>query len=59
VQFYSVAKTLAEQAAIEYGSNSEMDVVTICPSCVAGPCLTSTFPESCQMISGIVTDLGI
>ena len=52
MQFYSVAKTLAEQAAIEYGLNSEMEVVTIGPSIVAGPCVTSTFPFSCQFILG-------
>ena len=59
MQFYSVAKTLAEQAAIEYGLNSEMEVVTIGPSIVAGPCVTSTFPFTCQFILGPITEPGL
>lgn len=51
--FYFMAKTLAEQAAIEYGSNSEMEVVTIGPSMVWGPCITSTFPLSCGALIGV------
>jgi len=54
--FYIVAKTLAEQEAIEYGLNNEMEVVTIAPSNVAGPCITSTFPVSCR---AMVLELGI
>eukprot|EP00253_Pinus_taeda_P002112 PITA_02112 len=55
--FYFVAKTLAEQAAIEYGSKSEMEVVTIAPSTVCGPCITSTFLLSCGVPIGMA-DLG-
>jgi len=43
---YYVAKTLAEQAALQYGSDHGIDVVTIAPSLVAGPFLTPTIPTS-------------
>jgi len=55
VNFYYTAKTLAEQAVIEYGLNSSMELVTIGPGYVAGPCLTSTFPSSCEAILGLIT----
>lgn len=43
---YYVAKTLAEQAALQYGIDHGIEVVTIAPSLVAGPSLTPTFPSS-------------
>jgi len=55
VNFYYTAKTLTEQAVIEYGLNSQMELVTIGPGYVAGPCLTSTFPASCEAILGLIT----
>lgn len=43
---YYVAKTLTEQAVLQYGSDHGIDVVTIVPSLVAGPSLTPTIPLS-------------
>lgn len=43
---YYVAKTLAEQAALRYGIDHGIEVVTIAPSLVAGPSLTPAFPWS-------------
>jgi nucleoside-diphosphate-sugar epimerase len=56
---YYVAKTLAEQAALQYGSDHGIDVVTIAPSLVAGPFLTPTIPTSVALtltpITGMLT----
>ena len=43
---YYVAETFAEQAALRYGIDHGIEVVTIAPSLVAGPSLTPAFPWS-------------
>jgi len=56
VNFYSISKTLAEKAAIEYGlNNGQMEVVTIAPGYVGGPGITSTFSYSCGEILSPIT----
>jgi bifunctional dihydroflavonol 4-reductase/flavanone 4-reductase len=52
---YYVSKTLAEQAALQYGSDHGIEVVTIAPSLVAGPSLTSTLPASIEEALGLIT----
>jgi bifunctional dihydroflavonol 4-reductase/flavanone 4-reductase len=54
--FYSISKTLAEKAAIEYSLNSgQMEVVTILPGYVGGSGIISTFAYSCNEILGPIT----
>ncbi|CAN6196446.1 unnamed protein product [Urochloa humidicola] len=38
-EWYSAAKTMAEQAALEYGEKNGLLVVTVCPCIVLGPLL--------------------
>lgn len=52
---YYVAKTLTEQAVLQYGSEHGIDVVTILPSLVAGPSLTPTIPLSVAQILTPIT----
>ncbi|WVZ65409.1 hypothetical protein U9M48_014775 [Paspalum notatum var. saurae] len=48
--WYSVAKITSEQAAIEYGKQNGLDVVTINPALVFGPLLQPTLNTSCQFL---------
>jgi bifunctional dihydroflavonol 4-reductase/flavanone 4-reductase len=57
VQMYYVSKTLAEQAALQYGSDHGIEVVTIAPSLVAGPSLTATLPASIEEALGLITGI--
>ncbi|XP_057864109.1 putative anthocyanidin reductase [Cryptomeria japonica] len=41
VAWYMIAKTLAEQEALKYGLNNNIEVVTILPSLVIGPWFTT------------------
>ncbi|XP_059068174.1 putative anthocyanidin reductase [Cryptomeria japonica] len=43
---YAVSKTLAEQAALRYGVEEEIEVVTVLVGMVGGPSLTPTIPGS-------------
>lgn len=53
---YYVAKTLAEQAALQYGSEDHgIEVVTIAPAIVAGPFLTPTLPASIEQELPFIT----
>jgi len=46
---YPVSKTLAEQAALQYGKEHELDVVTIIPEAVVGSAITPNVPLSVQL----------
>ena len=47
VQFwYELAKTMAEEKALEYSKSSGLDVVSVCPALVFGPMLQSTISGS-------------
>lgn len=52
---YYVSKTSSEQAALQYGSDHGIEVVTIAPSLVAGPSLTPTLPTSVEETLGMIT----
>ncbi|TVU10040.1 hypothetical protein EJB05_43545, partial [Eragrostis curvula] len=48
--WYSVAKITSEEAALEYGKQSGLDVVTVNPAVVFGPLLQPTLNTSCQFL---------
>nr|CAB3453799.1 unnamed protein product [Digitaria exilis] len=48
--WYSVAKISSERAALEYGNQSGLDVVTVSPALVFGPLLQPTLNTSCQFL---------
>jgi anthocyanidin reductase len=53
---YAVAKTLAEQAALQYGKEYPgLDVVTINPVLVGGPAITPNVPFSVEVILSLLT----
>lgn len=43
---YFVSKTLAEQAAWKFAEENNIDFISIIPSLVVGPFLTSSMPPS-------------
>lgn len=43
---YYIAKTLAEKAALEYGRDEQLQVITLLPALVGGPSFTPTFSLS-------------
>ncbi|KAL6844767.1 hypothetical protein ACP4OV_025426 [Aristida adscensionis] len=48
--WYSVAKITSEEAALEYGKQTGLDVVTVNPAVVFGPMLQPTLNTSCQFL---------
>ena len=57
VQTYYMAKTLAEQAALQFGSDHGIEVVTIVPSLVVGPSITATVPNSIEETLSLITGM--
>eukprot|EP01018_Ginkgo_biloba_P035201 Gb_09087 [translate_table: standard] len=55
---YCIAKTLAEQAAIQLGNENQIEVLSIAPAIVGGPCLTPTLPFSTQVTLSPITGEG-
>jgi nucleoside-diphosphate-sugar epimerase len=55
VQMYYMAKTLAEQATLQFGSDHGIEVVTIVPSLVYGPSITPTVPNSIEETLALIT----
>ncbi|GLJ46665.1 hypothetical protein SUGI_0983580 [Cryptomeria japonica] len=53
---YSVSKTLAEQAALRFGAEEEIEVVTVLVGMVGGPWLTPTVPGSVSSILASLTE---
>jgi anthocyanidin reductase len=52
---YLVSKTLAEQAALQYGKEQGLDVVTIIPVLNVGPSITPGVPSSVQLALCLLT----
>ncbi|KAJ9166981.1 hypothetical protein P3X46_021670 [Hevea brasiliensis] len=48
--WYCLSKTKAESEAFEYGKQSGLDVVTVCPTLILGPILQSTVNASSKVI---------
>ncbi|CAL5073593.1 unnamed protein product [Urochloa decumbens] len=55
--WYSVAKIMAEQAALEYGDKNGLNVVTLCPPLVFGPLLQPTVNTSSKFLIYVVKDV--
>lgn len=56
MQAYPVAKTLAEQAALQHRKeNPGLDVVTISPVLVGGPAITPNVPFSVEVTLALLT----
>jgi len=54
---YSASKTLAERAALQYGKEHELDVLTIIPVLVVGSSITPTVPISVQLTLSLLTGI--
>ncbi|RCV43187.1 hypothetical protein SETIT_9G274900v2 [Setaria italica] len=52
--WYSVAKLVAEQEALEYAEENGLNVVTLCPPYVFGPLLQSTVNTSSKLLIYII-----
>ncbi|XP_021309219.1 cinnamoyl-CoA reductase 2 [Sorghum bicolor] len=52
--WYSVAKTLAEQEASEYARNNGLNVVALCPPYVFGPLLQSSVNTSSKLLIYVI-----
>ncbi|CAN6218190.1 unnamed protein product [Urochloa humidicola] len=52
--WYSVAKIMAEQAALEYGDKNGLNVVTLCPPLVFGPLLQPTVNTSSKFLIYVI-----
>ncbi|XP_059068175.1 putative anthocyanidin reductase [Cryptomeria japonica] len=52
---YAVSKTLAEEAALRYGTEEGIEVVTVLVGMVGGPSLTSTIPHSIPVMLAPLT----
>uniref|UniRef100_A0ACD5YEC1 Uncharacterized protein n=1 Tax=Avena sativa TaxID=4498 RepID=A0ACD5YEC1_AVESA len=48
--WYSVAKTVAEETALEYGEKNGLNVVTVCPCLVLGPQLQPIVNASSELL---------
>ncbi|KAF5188398.1 Cinnamoyl-coa reductase, partial [Thalictrum thalictroides] len=49
-KWYYIAKTMAESQALEYGKETGLEVVTVCPSIIVGPMLQSQMNASSWFI---------
>ncbi|XP_020267696.1 dihydroflavonol 4-reductase [Asparagus officinalis] len=52
---YFVSKTLAEKAAWDYARENDIDLVTIIPTLVVGPFISSTMPPSMVTALSLIT----
>lgn len=55
MQGYPASKTLAEKAAWKYAEENKIDLVTVIPSLMAGPPLTSDIPSSIHLAMSLIT----
>ncbi|MBA0846769.1 hypothetical protein Goshw_007062, partial [Gossypium schwendimanii] len=53
---YMISKTLTERAALEFGTQHGLDVVTVIPSLVVGPFICPKFPGSVRSSLALVLD---
>ncbi|KAE8721418.1 Vestitone reductase [Hibiscus syriacus] len=51
---YSISKTLTERAALDFGAEHGLDVVTVIPSLVVGPFICPKFPGSVRSSLALV-----
>ncbi|KAL5728061.1 alcohol dehydrogenase (NADP(+)) [Ranunculus cassubicifolius] len=51
---YCIPKTLAEQAALRFAEENEMEVVSIVPSLVVGPFICTHFPSSVYLALALI-----
>ncbi|MBA0821935.1 hypothetical protein Goarm_018761 [Gossypium armourianum] len=51
---YMISKTLTERAALEFGTQHGLDVVTVIPSLVVGPFICPKFPGSVRSSLALV-----
>ena len=52
--WYSVAKIMGEQAALEYADKNGLNVVTLCPPLVFGPLLQPTVNTSSKFLIYVI-----
>ena len=52
--WYSAAKTIAEETALEYGEKNGLTVVTVCPCLVLGPLLQPLVNTSSELLIYII-----
>eukprot|EP00253_Pinus_taeda_P027024 PITA_27024 len=52
---YPVSKTLAERAALQYGNEQGLDVVTINPVLVAGSAINPNVPQTVEVVLSLLT----
>ncbi|XP_024318837.1 cinnamoyl-CoA reductase 1-like [Brachypodium distachyon] len=52
--WYFVAKTVAEETALEYAENNGLHVVTVCPCIVFGPQLQPTVNTSSELLIYVI-----
>ncbi|XXG55032.1 hypothetical protein AAC387_Pa03g2768 [Persea americana] len=55
--WYCIAKTKSEREALKYGENSELDVLTLCPSFILGPLLQPTMNASTHIFNELFKGL--
>lgn len=54
---YFVSKSLAERAAWDFARENGIDLVTIIPTLVVGPFITSTMPPSMVTALSLITGI--
>jgi nucleoside-diphosphate-sugar epimerase len=52
--WYTAAKTIAEETALEYGEKNELLVVTVCPCIVLGPLLQPLINTTSEFLIYII-----
>ncbi|KDP20827.1 hypothetical protein JCGZ_21298 [Jatropha curcas] len=52
---YPLSKTLAEKAAWKFAEENKIDLITVIPSLMAGPSLTSDIPSSINLATSLIT----
>ncbi|KAL4310421.1 hypothetical protein GQ457_01G055770 [Hibiscus cannabinus] len=55
---YIISKTLTEKAALEFGAQHGLDVVTVIPSLVFGPFICPSLPASVPLVFPLVSGTG-
>ena len=56
---YFYAKTVAEKAALEFAEKNGLNLVTVLPSVINGPFLTSTIPLTMVAALALMTSMFI
>jgi hypothetical protein len=56
--WYCLSKTIAEREALDFASNTGLDLVTVCPTLVIGPMLQSTINASSSVLINLLKGKG-